>query len=201
MAAAFRGGFWNLERAAILVVSLSNNFSIKRASDIIHRTTWHQLLRLGFNPPVAYLMNSILHVHRGTYLYNYGTVFSTFFLSGCLHAYGAYFASASTLSTTAIVVAAREHMKFFMLQACGIWFEENVAIVLRMSGLLGKRTPKGETPVMWKRLVGYVWTAVWLGWTTRAWLNNHIMNGMFVEDVPPYSFGRWLWTSLGVIKA
>jgi hypothetical protein len=151
---------------------------------------------------VTFFLRDVLHIPRGTYFYNYGTVFATFFLSGVMHAYAAYFAGAMTLSTPAMIDAMMQNMKFFMLQACGIWLEENVAIALRAVGLLGPKTPKGEAPVMWKRLLGYAWTALWLGWTTRAWLNSNIKCGMFVEEESPLavSLGRELWTRLGVIE-
>jgi hypothetical protein len=143
-----------------------------------------------------------MHIPRGTYLYNYGTVYTTFLLSGATHAYGAYFAGLAVGSPAAVTrESVRQNLTFFIMHSSGIWLEENVPMLLRALGLIGKATPKGETPVMWKRLLGYAWTVVYLGWTTRAWLNNSIVNGVFVEDGPPLGIGKRLWSVLGVIDA
>lgn len=74
-------------------------------------------------------------------------------------------------------------MTLFIMQAVGITIEDFVEWLYRSSEL-GRTPPKAdekkfgkggvERPKAWQAVVGYVWVAAWLVWTTPAWSYQNI---------------------------
>lgn len=56
-------------------------------------------------------------------------------------------------------------MKFFCMQALGIWLEEKIQTVYRLTSSI----KTDESPKIWARIVGYLWLLVFLVWTTPGW--------------------------------
>lgn len=136
---------------------------------------WHSGLRNPLLSAANFFTDDVLRLRKGTLVARYVRIFATFFLSGIIH---------TLVDTTAgINLKGNTAMTLFLMQAVGITIEDFIEWVYRSTKL--GQTPsaadernygKGgvESPNRWQCMVGYVWVAAWLVWTTPAWSYQNI---------------------------
>ena len=133
------------------------------------RVFWHQAMRQTLTSSARFVTYSVLRLRRGGVTGRYTFTFFTFLLSGLMHVCGDMAAG--------IPFAVSGVVQFFAIQALGIMIEDAVqhmwgrASQSSGSSHDGKRKgAKGEDgPELWKRVVGYVWVAVWMAWSVPVW--------------------------------
>ena len=115
-----------------------------------------------FANPAAFITYNILHLRRGTALAQGAKVFLTFFISGLLH--------------LSVDVAGRipwqvsGSLRFFCMQAFGIVVETVVQVIATRSLTPANNRPDNSPRFFrWDRVIGYIWTAAFLVWTTPAY--------------------------------
>lgn len=139
-------------------------FDCMRVSPLtcFRRKFWHQFLRGPFTAVSNFIARDILHLPRPSLLERYTNIFIVFLLSGILHVLTDHVQNIPYEYSGAIIG--------FPITAFGIMFEDGVQeLWKRFSPATAKAGSKeGEedsdsvTP-LWQRIVGYVWTFVWLG--------------------------------------
>lgn len=126
-------------------------------ADFCCRVFWHQNLRAmleGISNAVTF---SGIHLSRGTILARYSNIVISFLLSGLLH----------IGSDHAILDGIHESgaLQFFLTQAFGIMLED--AFQAAYYSITGKsRTAK---PPLLHKVAGYIWLALFIGWSTPVW--------------------------------
>ncbi|KIM46646.1 hypothetical protein M413DRAFT_440250 [Hebeloma cylindrosporum] len=125
---------------------------------------WHQILRKNLTTHANCLANA-LHLPKGTFT-TYFKLFTTFFISGVLHATGehVFFQNFSEGAT----------VQFFLLQAVGIAFED---AVIAIASRLGYKESKAF------KLIGFIWVFAWFTFCIPMWLDSQVHSGkMYQED-------------------
>lgn len=145
------------------------------------------MTRIFTEPPANCITHSLLNVRRGTYASNYLKLFIVFFISATMHSYASVVAVGHDLGD----------MKFFMSQAVAIWFEETVVRIAKAAGLGSQRDK--EPWWGWKAL-GYTWTAAWMGYSLRGWINGAASNAAFAQNQLPFSIAEMVLRILGLVK-
>ncbi|RDL36191.1 uncharacterized protein BP5553_06803 [Venustampulla echinocandica] len=160
--------------------SLLDAYSVRR----FWGNFWHQNLRRMMGEPALFLSRSILHLPEGGILERYTKIMATFYISGVVHAI-ADLAGGLPWSKQLTV-------KFFVTQALGIIIEDTVEAVYR--AICGKKRTPGP-PAFWIRIVGYVWLAGFLVWSTPMWVYpgaSRTSEG--TRSILPYSVINREWT-------
>ncbi|KAK3629216.1 hypothetical protein LTR56_005092 [Elasticomyces elasticus] len=115
---------------------------------------WHQNLRSGLEGTSNFVVHRILRLpHRGL-VQRYAKVFWSFALSGLFH----------VANDLALCIPIRETgaMSFFLLQACGFVLEDGVQALWRKFF--------GKPNMIFARVIGYSWTAIYLSITAAQWI-------------------------------
>ena len=135
---------------------------------------WHQGSRQKFLAPANFVAFSLLRMSHRIVLARYTALSLTFAISGLHHQF----------CDTAGGVPWREAgaMRFFVMQAAGIMFEDAVQGAYR--GWNAQQRTEAR-PSGFKRVVGACWLFCWLFWTTPAWLfpvaQRSTGRGIFIE--------------------
>lgn len=157
---------------------------------------WHQTFRFVFEQP-ANVIRRLTGVEKRSIPGRLISLYTAFFLSGCLHASGSY----TQLGDTRPLLGP---MRFFLLQALGITVQTFLAQQLKAAGL-SERLPK---PI--KRLGNLVIVHVWLYFTAPFLCDDFARGGIWLfEPVPisifrglglgPLGEGWWCWWN-GIVR-
>jgi hypothetical protein len=125
---------------------------------------WHQQVRRICSAPGTYIVRDVLQLRKGSFASKYIQLFSTFAVSGIMHAGGSMLIHRSWEDDGAMVA--------FLLQATIILVEDHVID-------FGKRLGIKGSP-FW-RLVGFVWTILALGISLEAWVGSQVRQGIWVQ--------------------
>lgn len=127
-----------------------------------------------------------------------------FGLTGWIHDHGAYFLLTHTRSrqgdldwrwTDAVVTA-----PFFLIQPVGLVLEAKIKSAWRGWKMRNRPLWRLEQPVsvvFLERLVGFIWTWTWLGWTAGWFIDGLVRIGYYRrgdgQELFPSLFGGLLW--------
>jgi hypothetical protein len=111
----------------------------------------------------ANFLANVLHLPKGTFT-TYFKLFTTFFISGLIHATGDYTLLQNFSEGTSI--------QFFLLQAVGITFEDGVIA-------LGSRLGYKESNAF--KLIGFAWVFAWFAFSLPLWLDPQVHAGTIDE--------------------
>nr|OQO16992.1 hypothetical protein B0A51_16629 [Rachicladosporium sp. CCFEE 5018] len=155
---------------------------------------WHQTFRMVFEEPAGWLI-ARLGLEQKSAAGSLVSVFTAFFLSGCLHASGSY----TQLGDTRPILG---QMRFFLLQACGVTLQTFAARGLKSAGIT-QRLPKRV------RQLGNLVTAMfWMYHTAPLLCDDFARGGIWLFEPVPISIfrglglgpkgggGWWLWNDL-----
>ncbi|KAF2756784.1 hypothetical protein EJ05DRAFT_539667 [Pseudovirgaria hyperparasitica] len=123
---------------------------------------WHGLLRRLCTAPGNYLAHDVFHLARGTFGSRYLKLFVAFFVSACVHSFGAML----TMRT----FQDNGDFAWFFAQAIAIFVEDHVI-------LFGKKIFGTQHATFW-RTVGYAWVIVWYGLSIQHYLFSMYSRGM-----------------------
>ena len=112
---------------------------------------WHQTHRKTFTSHSNFLA-SALHLPKGTFT-TYFKFFTSFFISGLLHAVAEYAIHQHFSEGSSI--------RFFVLQAVAITFEDAVIAIASCLGYKSKAF----------RLIGFIWVFTWFTFSLPIWLD------------------------------
>lgn len=130
-----------------------------------HSRVWHQMLRRLLTSNSNFIADT-LHLKRGTFT-TYFKLFTTFLFSGLIHAAGDYMLFQN--------ISHRGTIRFFLLQAVGITFED---ALIAIASHLGYRKPNA-----FFKLVGFTWVFAWFTFCLPVWLDPQLHAGMMDEGV------------------
>ncbi|KIM39004.1 hypothetical protein M413DRAFT_419386 [Hebeloma cylindrosporum] len=133
---------------------------------------WHQTHRKTFTTHSNFLA-SALRLPKGTFT-TYFKLFTSFFISGILHAGADYALHQNFTQGTSI--------QFFALQAVGITFED---AVIAIGCRLGYKQSKAF------KLIGFIWVFAWFTFCLPIWLDPQVHAGTI--DEPRVSLIRMLF--------
>ena len=142
--------------------------------------------------------NDILKFPRGTNLSAYTQLYVSFLLSGIIHFGGDYLAERRVVLRS---------IKYFLLQAVAITFEDIVIYVAKRSLLLVgiKLTPgklDGTRVGAVVKVIGYCWVILWFSWVFPIWQDGLSVLGLSTMDKKPlaqFLFNAWeRWHQQGV---
>ncbi|KAI4260129.1 MAG: hypothetical protein L6R42_004203 [Xanthoria sp. 1 TBL-2021] len=134
--------------------SLSESYSLRQFWGCFY----HQLVRRGCGSIAHAITYRSLRLNHGGFLGRYIFILLTFAVSGAFH----------TCSDVSQGVPLRESgaMSFFCIQTLGIMIEDGVQ-ALCLSRV--DKTWRRQRVHLLRRLIGYLWVAAWLVWTTPSW--------------------------------
>ena len=144
--------------------------------------------------------NDILKFPRGTILSAYTQLYVSFLLSGIIHFGGDYLAERRVVLRS---------IKYFLLQAVAIMFEDIVIYVAKRSLLVVgiKLTPgklDGTRIGAIVRVIGYCWVILWFSWAFPIWQDGLSVLGLSTMDRKPlaqFMFNAWeRWHQQGVSR-
>ncbi|CAG7561122.1 unnamed protein product [Fusarium equiseti] len=130
-------------------------------------TFWHQLYRRQLTGWGDFIPDKVLGLRRGGLLSRYTRLTPAFLLSGLMHHPMVSVFSLGTDDTWSCE-------KFFVLQAFGIMAED---VVQAMAGGLA-------IPGPFRRVLGYMWVAVFLVWSIPVWMYPPMRQGDSGQMVP-----------------
>lgn len=137
----------------------SQDFQI---AEIVGSCFWHQLFRKPLSAFSDIVVFKILRLRKGTLVTRYLHLSLVFFFSGVLHE---IYHVAEGLPRP---YGANVH--FFMTQAVGIMLEDTVQTMYRAI----RGVQRGTPPTTATRLVGYIWLALFLSWSTPVWIYTRL---------------------------
>ncbi|KAJ5635100.1 uncharacterized protein N7484_008413 [Penicillium longicatenatum] len=130
-------------------------------------TFWHQGLRQALTSVSNLVTRDIMHLPRPSLLERYTNIFLVFFASGVLH-----------LVTDIVMGIPAQYsgaILFFTSFVLGFMIEDCVqALYKRIKG------PEVQIVSKWKRVIGYLWVATWLGIVSTV----HLFPGS--QRIPPH---------------
>jgi hypothetical protein len=130
-------------------------------------TFWHQDLRAMLTCYSNMISDNILHLPKTGILQRYAKIYLCFGISGVVHIYGEKAGNIS-LSETRVVA-------FFLQCATGILIEDLAKAiyhwVLTDQGFTSQGT---RVPLLWHKVVGYLWTVFYLSLITPQWACPYI---------------------------
>ena len=138
--------------------------------------------------------NKFLKFPRGTNRSSYTQLYVAFFLSG-LHHFSGDFMLEKRLTYRSL--------KFFLLQAIAITFEDLVIYVAKfLFHRRGIEFKPGRTNESWAevvvRVIGYCWVTLWFCWTLPIWVDEPNTLGLSSFDRGPITrfllatWNRWV---------
>jgi hypothetical protein len=145
---------------------------------------WHQMLRRNLTSHANFLANT-LHLPRGTFT-TYFKLFTTFLISGLLHAIGEHVFFQNFLEGATI--------QFFLLQAVGITFED---AAIGLASRLGYR----ESNTF--KLIGFMWVFAWFTFCMPMWLDSQVYSEsgkMYQENFSLVQVLKSFCSSHGIFK-
>lgn len=169
-----------------LSLSCSLNLKEFRTTDnetVLGSVFWHQHLRKSLSAPADFLVYKVLRFPKGALFTRYLNLSLVFLFSGLLH--------------ESVNIAEGFHRPyagsviFFMTQALGIILEDAVQAVYRAI----RGVPRGTSPTLLARAIGYVWLALFLCWSTPIWIyaQQSASRGEQGDNLLPFSL-------LGLLK-
>ena len=156
-------------------------------TDEPNSSTWHQILRQRLGNSATWLTQSVLGLRRGTLAARYAHLFLVFFHSGVYHLLINIAEGTDLRHSTSVT--------FFVTQAVAIAVEDLV-IWLGQRALGVKPGVAGSRPSLGWRILGYVWTALFLAWSFPVWAYPIIARS---QGVPEHRFT--LFSVAEVVKA
>ncbi|KAF2740966.1 hypothetical protein EJ04DRAFT_111521 [Polyplosphaeria fusca] len=126
---------------------------------------WHQMMRRICSAPATVLARDVFHLRKGTFASKYLQLFVSFAISAIAHGGASMLATRSMQDDQAFAA--------FMAQAIAILLEDHV---IELGRHLGFR----DSP-MW-RLIGYVWTIVWIGTSMVPYTGSMIDREIWIHD-------------------
>jgi len=145
-------------------------------------------MRSALEPAASFLSIFILRLKKGTITSKYTRVFLVFLLSGLIHASVDVIFGIPFLSSPAL--------RFFLMQALGIMFEEAVERAWRS---YAPASPfefgpnEYEKRRRWAKIVGYCWVWAFFVWTVPSFSWEALrIAGPRTEHSMPWSFMEWL---------
>ncbi|KAG9237506.1 membrane bound O-acyl transferase family-domain-containing protein [Amylocarpus encephaloides] len=125
---------------------------------------YHQLMRPKLTTLSNFFINNLLHLPKSTpherIFHRYASLLGVFFFSGLCHVAMDIWGVIPLLESGAL--------EFFCAQAGGIMLEDGVSsFYLRLRGV---HKNKDRKPSVWQRVLGAMWVASWLIWTTPMWI-------------------------------
>ncbi|KAJ3513258.1 hypothetical protein NLJ89_g3053 [Agrocybe chaxingu] len=104
--------------------------------------TWHQAIRMGVATHAQYFTNTILGFPKGTSRSSYTQLYTAFFISGLIHAFGDF-------AVTHDIKPFADNMVCYCIQAIAITFEDVAIIVFKGLGI--HRVPRvvGSDSTIW----------------------------------------------------
>jgi hypothetical protein len=129
------------------------------------RSVWHQHCRRICSAPGMFVARDVLHLRRGSFVSKYLQLFVGFGISAIVHACASMFVHHSLKDDSAFA--------FFLGQAAIIMIEDHIIDLGRSLGF--------RDSTFW-RLVGFAWTVLAIGSSSKGWTNSLVDNGMWVHD-------------------
>lgn len=134
--------------------------------------------------------NKFLKFPRGTNLSSYTQLYVAFFLSALFHTFG------ETIHERRMTY---RNLKFFLLQAVGITFEDFIVYVAkRLLVQRGIKPNAGKADGGWVhaavRVIGYCWLLLWFCLTLPVWVDEFSVAGSGNVDRGPiarFLAGKW----------
>lgn len=128
-----------------------------RTNSSPHSILWHQMFRQTFSGPATFIVEDFLKIPTRTKRARYTKIFLTFFISGLFH----------KLVDMAGGMTAQESgsLHFFCTQAFGIVIEDMAQDVYFYFSTSQTKPNRKPSP-LWTRLLGYVWLATFLVWSS-----------------------------------
>ncbi|KAH8912352.1 hypothetical protein BR93DRAFT_922317 [Coniochaeta sp. PMI_546] len=140
--------------------SLSELYTVRK----FWGTFWHQFVRHMLSTPAAFIAHSVLRLPPRGFVQRYVKIFLVFAFSGALHAVIDIYAVGLDLSESGA-------LRFFCTQALGIVLEDAVQGAWRRA--VGP--PGGGIGT---RIVGSVWLAVFMAWSTPHWAYPYVVKSV-----------------------
>lgn len=145
---------------------------------------YHQYMR-GFLTGIASWLVSFTGLRSGI-VKRYAELLIAFAVSGLLHTGGDVGQGMSLGSFSEWTT-----LRFFVTQAAGIMLEDAIIGAWRRVAGRGVRARFGR-PSLWKRVLGYVWLAVFMTWSTPRWAYPHARwAGPSEAPLLPVSVIKW----------
>ena len=134
-----------------------------------------------------FVSNKIFKFPRGTNLSSYTQLYFGFFLSGIVHLLSDYALEKRIVSRS---------IKFFVLQAMAITFEDLVIYITKRLSLFQESKPaSGKANGFWvkavARVIGYCWVVLWLCFSLPIWLDELCVIGLYDTDRGPVAQFVW----------
>ena len=131
--------------------------------------------------------NKLLRFPHGTNLSSYTQLYFCFLLSGIMHLLSDHALEKRIVSRS---------VKFFVLQAIAITFEDTVIYVAKRLSLFQTIKPaSGEADGFWAkavaRLIGYCWVVLWLCFSLPIWQDGLSVIGFNNTDRGPVAQFVW----------
>ncbi len=140
---------------------------------------WHQMFTPFASIPASFITYRMLRVRRNSVVAHGARLFLRFFIVGIFHL--------SLDVAAGIPMAESGALRFFLTQACGIAVESCVIGLASSLGYTGTNSPWAV------RLLGYLWTAAFLVWSTPAYLYPVFRRSLDEKPVElPFSMVRLL---------
>jgi len=133
------------------------------------RNFWHQLNRQRFGGPGYFFTYVLLRLRKGSLIARYLFIFATFTCSACMH-WAADACQGMPWRQSGTIY-------FFCIQTLGIMLEDTVQAIFRVIETPKEDNKKEASLERWKKVIGYLWIASWLTWTSPAWFYPAILWG------------------------
>ena len=139
---------------------------------------WHQHLRSKLSSTSGFLTYQVLKLKKGSFITRYTNIFLSFFISGAVHCL-------TVLAAGFTFQQSCGAFNYFCAQVLGIMIEDGA--YRRVYGL--SRNSQKQ-PRLWSRLVGYTWVALFLIWSTPAFIYPMLAanKGEKKDQILPFSF-------------
>ncbi|KAK1063786.1 hypothetical protein LTR33_012224 [Friedmanniomyces endolithicus] len=134
---------------------------------------WHQTFRLAFEAPTVRLLE-VTGIDKRSISGKALSLFIAFFLSGSLHASGSY----TQLGDTRPLLGP---MRFFLLQAVGILFQNVTTQQLKRAGVIDK------CPKLLRQATNFVLVHIWLYHTAPLLVDDFAKGGIWLFEPVPFS--------------
>lgn len=137
---------------------------------IVHSKYWHQFFREPFSTFGRFMARDLLRLPRPSRLERYTNIFFVFFASGVMHLVIDHFAGVQNSGA----------MTFFCAFAPAIMIEDGVQEIWRRI-----RGNRDEIPLLWRKIMGFLWVTVWLG-ATSSWYLDPLLQSAKAPPVVPF---------------
>ncbi|KAL4733019.1 membrane bound O-acyl transferase family-domain-containing protein [Aspergillus similis] len=148
---------------------------------------WHQNLRVDFTAVSNFVTRQVLSLPKPSVLERYTNVFLVFFLSGGLH----------IIADVVLNIPIRESgaMTFFLSFTIGYMIEDGVQAVWKQ--LHGSQEAR-EEPELWKKAIGFVWTAAFLAIASAGYFRPSLERPESQMAMVPWSVAEYIGLDVAV---